>query len=104
MFDLGWSEIAFLAVLALIVVGPKDLPRLIRGAGQLLGRLQRFYRESMTTMRRLENEIEVASSNGEPAYKQLLPDHVRRVMDNDNAATPPAPPPQSAAGRSETAG
>lgn len=106
MFDLGWSEIAFLAVLALVVVGPKDLPRLIRGAGQLMGRMQRFYRASMITVRRLENELEVASSDGEPAYQKLLPDHVRQAMAKEPAAAPqPAPQPEpERAARSETVG
>lgn len=79
MFDLGWSELAFLAVLALIVVGPKDLPKLIRGAGKLAGRAQRFYRDSMFGLRRLEQEIDLASTrkDGKPAYFDLLPEHVR---------------------------
>ena len=106
MFDLGWSELAFLAVLALVVVGPKDMPRLIRGAGKLLGKLQRFYREATVTMRRLENEIEVASSDGEPAYQKLLPEHVRQAMAKENAATPEpvAPQPERTTGRSEAVG
>jgi sec-independent protein translocase protein TatB len=60
MLDLSWGEIAFVAVLALIVVGPKDLPRLARGVGQAIGRVQRIYREQMFNLRRLENEIDAA--------------------------------------------
>ena len=30
MFDIGWSEMAFIAVIALIVIGPKDLPKTMR--------------------------------------------------------------------------
>lgn len=89
MFDLGWSELAFLAVLALIVVGPKDLPKLIHGVGKLAGRAQRFYRESMFSLRRLENEIDVASArkDGKPAYYDLLPDHVRAAVSAEGVTT-----------------
>jgi sec-independent protein translocase protein TatB len=34
MFDVGMSELALIGVVALVVVGPKDLPRLMRQAGQ----------------------------------------------------------------------
>jgi sec-independent protein translocase protein TatB len=97
MFDLGWSELAFLAVLALIVVGPKDLPKLIHGIGKLVGRAQRFYRDQMFNLRRLEQEIDLASTrkDGKPAYFDLLPDHVRDMVaaeiDKAAAAAPPAP-------------
>lgn len=108
MFDLGWSELAFLAVLALVVVGPRDLPKLIHGAGKLFGRAQRFYRESMFNLRRLEHEIDLASApkDGTPAYFELLPDHVRAVANADNAAaaTPPPPAADNTAGGSTQAG
>lgn len=101
MFDLGWSELAFLAVLALIVVGPKDLPKLIHGVGKLVGRAQRFYRESMFSLRRLENEIDVASArkDGKPVYYDLLPEHVRNLVATENVA----PKSDSTQVRTETA-
>ncbi|MDE3115735.1 MAG: twin-arginine translocase subunit TatB, partial [Pseudomonadota bacterium] len=34
MFDIGWSEILVVLVVALVVVGPKDLPRLMRTLGR----------------------------------------------------------------------
>ncbi|MBU1235744.1 MAG: Sec-independent protein translocase protein TatB [Gammaproteobacteria bacterium] len=42
MFDIGFSELALIAVVALIVVGPERLPKVARTAGHLLGRLQRY--------------------------------------------------------------
>ncbi|ASD62131.1 preprotein translocase [Bdellovibrio bacteriovorus] len=41
MFGLGMSEIIFLAVLALIVIGPKELPELARTLGRFLNELKR---------------------------------------------------------------
>ncbi len=42
MFDLGWSEILLVAVIALIVVGPQDFPRLLRTVGQWVGRARQM--------------------------------------------------------------
>lgn len=38
MFDIAWTELLVIVVVALVVVGPKDLPRLMRTAGQWAGR------------------------------------------------------------------
>lgn len=42
MFDIGFSEMILIAVVALIVLGPERLPKAARTAGQLIGRLQRY--------------------------------------------------------------
>lgn len=42
MFDIGFSEMILLAVVALIVLGPERLPKAARTAGELIGRLQRY--------------------------------------------------------------
>lgn len=42
MFDIGFSELIIIAVVALIVIGPERLPKVARTAGHLLGRLQRY--------------------------------------------------------------
>jgi sec-independent protein translocase protein TatB len=42
MFDIGWSELLVIAVVAIIVVGPKDLPRLMRTFGAYAGKLRRM--------------------------------------------------------------
>ena len=38
MFGLGWSEMVLVAIVALIVIGPKDLPGLFRTMGQMTGK------------------------------------------------------------------
>lgn len=45
MFDIAWSELLVIAVVALIVVGPKDLPRLLRTLGQIMRKLRRMSSE-----------------------------------------------------------
>jgi sec-independent protein translocase protein TatB len=50
MFDLGWSELLVVGVVALIVVGPKDLPVLFRKVGQFVGKAKGMAREFSTAM------------------------------------------------------
>jgi sec-independent protein translocase protein TatB len=42
MLDVGWSELLIIGVVALVVVGPKDLPKLLRLAGQWMGKIRRM--------------------------------------------------------------
>ncbi len=41
MFDIGWSELLVIAVVAIVVMGPKELPRLMRTFGYYTGKLRR---------------------------------------------------------------
>ncbi len=45
MFDLGWQELFVIGTVTLIVVGPKDLPKLLNRAGKLLGKIKQISRE-----------------------------------------------------------
>jgi len=60
MFDIGWSELLVIAVVAIVVVGPKDLPKLMRSFGHYAGKLRRaasdFQRQFEEAMR--ESEVE----------------------------------------------
>jgi sec-independent protein translocase protein TatB len=60
MFDIGWSELLVIAVVAIIVVGPKDLPRMMRSFGAYAGKLRRmaaeFQRQFDDAMREAEIE------------------------------------------------
>jgi sec-independent protein translocase protein TatB len=42
MFDVGFSELVLIAVVAMIVIGPERLPKVARTAGALIGRMQRY--------------------------------------------------------------
>ncbi len=42
MFDLAWSEIALIAVVAVVVIGPKDLPDAVRGVARGIQKLRRM--------------------------------------------------------------
>jgi len=50
MFDLGWSELLIIGVAALIVVGPKDLPRMLRTLGRYAARAKSVARDFQRAM------------------------------------------------------
>ena len=50
MFDLGWSELMVIGIVALIVVGPKDLPVLFRNVGRFMGKARGMAREFTRAM------------------------------------------------------
>lgn len=45
MFDIGFSEMMVIALVALVVIGPERLPKVTRTVGTLLGRMQRYVNE-----------------------------------------------------------
>ncbi|TNF23006.1 MAG: twin-arginine translocase subunit TatB [Rhodobacteraceae bacterium] len=60
MFDLGWTELLVIGVVALIVVGPKDLPVLFRKAGQFMGKAKGMAREFSRAMNEAADEAGVS--------------------------------------------
>lgn len=60
MFDLGWTELLLIGAVALIVVGPKDLPRMLRTLGQYTGKARGMAREFQRSMEDAAREADVA--------------------------------------------
>lgn len=70
MFDVGFSELAVIGVVALIVIGPEELPRVARTAGHLMGRLRRYVADvksdisremEMADLKRMHEEVEASA-------------------------------------------
>lgn len=59
MFDLGWSELLLVAVLAIVFIGPKDLPRVMRTLGQYVGKMKAMAREFQNSFEDLARETEL---------------------------------------------
>ena len=59
MFDIAWSEMAIIAAVALVVIGPKDLPRVLRTVGQWTGRARAMAREFQNSLEDLAREAEL---------------------------------------------
>ena len=60
MFDLGWSELVLVGLVALIVIGPKELPTVLRTAGQWMGKVKRMASEFQGQFQEALREAEVA--------------------------------------------
>ena len=59
MFDIGWSEMAIIMVLALIIIGPKDLPRVARSIGQWVRKGRMLAREFQSSLEDMAKEAEL---------------------------------------------
>jgi sec-independent protein translocase protein TatB len=60
MFDLGWGKIVIIAVIALVVIGPKELPAVLRTAGQWMGKIRRMAAEFQGQFQEAMREAEMA--------------------------------------------
>jgi sec-independent protein translocase protein TatB len=60
MFDIGWSEFAVIAVVALIAIGPKELPGVLRMVGQWVGKARKMAGEFQGQFQEAMREAEMA--------------------------------------------
>ena len=111
MFDIGFTEIVVIAVVALIVIGPERLPKTARTLGHLFGRLQRYVNDvksdisremELEELRKLQQEMKSAASDLETSMTAAARDvesGMRGVEAqlNAGASETPAPAPVQAA-------
>jgi sec-independent protein translocase protein TatB len=85
MFDIGWMELLLIGIVALIVVGPKELPQLFKTVGVFMGKARGMAREFQRSMEQAANEsgLKEASKDLNEAAQGL--NSIRKV--NLNAAT-----------------
>ena len=95
MLDLSWSHILILLIVALVVVGPKDLPRLMRIAGQWMGKARAMadqFRKSFDDMAR-QSELdelrkEIENLRGERPLAGLERDMHQAIVPDDMKSVP----------------
>ena len=59
MFDIGWSEMLLLGIIGLLVVGPRELPSMLRTLGQYIGRVRHMAQLFRHNINELADEIDV---------------------------------------------
>lgn len=112
MFDIGFSELIVIGIVALVVVGPERLPKVARTAGHLFGRFQRYvgsvkadlrreieFEELEKAHHRLKADFESARNDigGDLRIVEKEFDDVRNEIEADAklpTITPEPPPPQ----------
>ena len=81
MFDIGFTELLVIGVVALIVIGPEKLPRVARTVGHLAGRLQRYVSDvkadinreiELDELRKMRDSMQQAASNFESSVQSEL--------------------------------
>ncbi len=100
MFDIAPTELLIVALVALVVIGPKDLPRVMRTVGHWVGRargMARHFRSGIDTMIR-ESELEEMERKWKAENERIMREHPQlppatdhNPPDYDHPAMTPAP-------------
>jgi sec-independent protein translocase protein TatB len=81
MFDIGFSELLVIGLVALVVIGPERLPRVARTLGHLAGRLQRYVADvkadinrevELDELRKMKDSVQQAASGFENSVQSEL--------------------------------
>jgi sec-independent protein translocase protein TatB len=115
MFDIGWGELLVIGIVALVVIGPKELPGVLRTLGQGMAKIRRMasefqgqFQEAMreAEMHDIKNQVDEAA-RGITHYDPLNPDGPGPVMapkPAEQAASPaPAETPAAPESKPDTA-
>lgn len=96
MFDIGSSELLLIVIVAVVVIGPKDLPRALYKVGQIVGKARGMARHFRTGLDAMVREAEM-----EDLEKKWAEQNRRIMQEHPSDATSPAPvaaePPPSGA-------
>lgn len=83
MLDIGWQELFLIGIVALIVVGPKDLPRVLRAAARVMQKARSMSREFQSSLAELarEAELDEIKRKVENSARFDLGDELRKAAD-----------------------
>jgi sec-independent protein translocase protein TatB len=124
MFDIGWTELLVVGIVALIVIGPRELPRTLRTIGQMMTKVRRMASEFQGQFNEAIREAEldelrkeaeklssVATSAGSfdvlETAKSQIQSAIEAPAKSEPAAAPaadPAPAPETPVESTDTAG
>jgi len=94
VFDVAPTELMLVAVIALVVIGPKDLPRVMRVVGQWIGRargMARHFRSGIDTMMR-ESELAEMEAKWKAENDRIMLGATAPAAPPTDAAEPVMPP------------
>ncbi|MQX35573.1 Sec-independent protein translocase protein TatB [Roseospira navarrensis] len=89
MLDLGWTELAIVAVIALMVIGPKDLPKVLRTLGQWTRRLRGLAREFQGHIDEVirDAELDDVRDGIKKARRTNIGSSINKMVDPDGTVT-----------------
>lgn len=100
MFDIGFSELMVIALVALVVIGPERLPGVARTVGHLLGRLQRYVADvkadinreiELDELRKMRDSFQEAASDVESTVRKELAKTEQELNQSVGSAVSEAP-------------
>ena len=106
MFDIGFSELLVIGVVALIVIGPERLPRVARTLGHLFGRMQRYVNDvkadisremELEELRKLQTNMQDAVRSFEDGVTREIKDTETQLQSVADTVAAPAAQPETAA-------
>ena len=86
MFDIGWSEMAVIALLTLIVIGPRELPRVMRTVGQWVRKAQSLAREFQRGLDDMAREADLEDAKKLIDSGRSIANPKKMVMDSLGAS------------------
>jgi sec-independent protein translocase protein TatB len=86
MFDVAPTELLLVAIVALVVIGPKDLPRVLRMIGQWVGKAKRVAGQFRSGFDEMVREAELAEMEKKWAEENA------KIMAEHPTVAPPEPP------------
>ena len=95
MFDIGWSEMALILLVALVVIGPRDLPRVARTMGKWVAKGRAMAREFQTALEDMarEAELDKVKSEIEKAGRTDLGKTIEKTIDPSGELSKALEPP-----------
>lgn len=81
MFDIAWSELLIIGIVALVVIGPKELPGVLRGIGQMMSKVRRMASEFQGQFNEAMREAELEDLRKQAEKLNLTSNPLESIKD-----------------------